>query len=190
MQRDIQQAAAEESRMSMSVSGIAPSTKTAGGTVGASSGLDALREKVKHALRKLERHCEGVDKMEAGFQQILETMKGKLKYEAPTSERRKKIESYLATVTALQEGSNLKAVRERLGQLKAGEADLVLQFTQRMKALLETADRDNKGMAVELEESSKKLTQLMSGMQKLEPGKTIPPSLRSSTGGPNPADLN
>lgn len=172
--------------MSLSVSGIAPSTKTAT----AASGLDALREKVKHGLRKLERHCEGVGKIEATYQQILESMKGKLKLEPIGSERRKKIESYVATVAALQEGSTLKAVRERLGLLKADEADLVLQFTQRMKALLETCDRDNKGMAVELEESSKKLTQLMSGLQKLEPGKTIPPSLRSSSGGPNPANLN
>lgn len=197
MQRDLQHTTTvlggagggDDSRLSLSVSHAAQSIRAQTSTT-APTGLDALREKARHALKKLDKHCDGVAKMEATYQQILDTMKGKLKYEDANSERRKKIESYVATIVGLQNASTLKAVRNRLGQLKAEEADAVLQFTMRLKALLETTDNDNRSMASELEDSSKKLTQLMSGLQKLEPGRSIPPSLRSSTGGPNPAANN
>jgi hypothetical protein len=140
--------------------------------------LDALREKTHSLIKKLTLLYKEASKIDSAYDGTVDLMKGWSK--TTISSRKEHIDKLLDGLEAIADTVDIKSYKDKIAVFKQNEAMIITNCQQNFKALCDALELEIEGLSTGIVTKSKKLSQLKTEMDKLEPGKQIPATLRAS----------
>jgi hypothetical protein len=140
--------------------------------------LDALREKAHTLIKKLTLLYKEASKIDSAYEGTIDLMRGWSK--TTNSSKKDYIESMLQGLDDMNDSVDVKVYKEKIAVFKHTELQIVTSCQQNFKALCEALETDIEALSTGLVAKSKKLSQLKVEMDKIEPGKQIPATLKTN----------
>jgi hypothetical protein len=138
--------------------------------------LDPLREKVLQLLKKLRSYYKQAAKIDSAYEGTLSLMKGWVK--STGSNKRGEIEQLIGKLEAMKDAQDFSTYKEKIISHKILEEKIVSSAQNGLKSICEAVESDIRNIEQEIINKSKKLSYLKVEMDKVEPGKQIPATLR------------
>lgn len=145
---------------------------------GPSNILDSLREKAHSLIKKLTLLYKEASKIDLAYDGTLDLMKGWTK--TSNSSRKEYIDKLIEGLESMVDTVDIKSYKDKIAMFKQNETLIISSCQQNFKALCDALEVDIDTLSTGIVTKSKKLSQLKTEMDKIEPGKQIPATLRAS----------
>lgn len=129
-------------------------------------------------IKKLTLLYKEASKIDMAYDGTVDLMKGWSK--TTNSSRKEYIDKLLEGLDALADTVDIKGYKDKIAVFKQNEALIITNCQQNFKNLCDALEVDIDALSTGIVAKSKKLSQLKTEMDKLEPGKQIPATLKTN----------
>lgn len=140
--------------------------------------LDSMLDRCHQLIKKLTLLYKEAAKIDSAYDGTLSLMKGWTK--TTNSSKKALIEQLLKSLELIKDTVDAKEFKDKIANYKHNEQLVITNCQHNIKALCEALEDDIAQLSNAVVEKSKKLTQLKSEMDKMEPGKQIPATLTTN----------
>lgn len=144
---------------------------------GTNSILDTLKDKAHSLLKKLTLLYKEASKIDSAYNGTIDLMKGWSK--STNSSKKDFIDKLLHNLESFVDTVDVKSYKDKIAVFKQREATLITECQQNFRNLCESLETEIAALSESLVSKSRRFAQLKAEMDKVEPGKQIPATLKT-----------